>query len=102
VSPTVIKVGDTLRFVASVVDDDDRPLAVDGLSISSWVRAANGRFVQEMTIAAGDAPSEFRLIAPDTSLWPVGSLECDIKISVSAFEEHSDTFLIRVDRPVTP
>lgn len=90
-----LKPGDSFELGAS---DDSGDLT--GTEIESAVK--NGDFYYRLTVTPGDlTKGEYTLSAEDTSSWPVGWLDCDIKYTAAGVVSRTQTFRVYVDEKVT-
>lgn len=92
-----LKRGDTLTMN---VTDDEVNLA--NVTIESAVKHGS-KFYQSLTVSDIDAGAgTFSLSCADTSLFPIGSVDCDIKYTTEAGEiSRSFTFQIMIIEEVT-
>ena len=77
---------------------------ITGLTITSQLRKQNGDLVDDLRVIPNTADNtKFTLVPtnPDTSAWPVGLLDCDIKTAQGGIEVPSETFQIPVIEEVT-
>ena len=77
------------------------PIDVSGLTLSAQVRQPDGTLVAQLTIAKQAALGEAIASAADTSQWPAGRLQCDIRAQQSGQTAYSQTFAITVGQQVT-
>lgn len=92
-----IKPGETLAWTAT---DDSGDLT--GFTIESAVSTPKGDFYYPLTITPTDLPNgQYEIDAVDTSSFPVGPLDCDIKYSVGGVVTYTETFRFYVDKRVT-
>lgn len=89
-----LKQGDTLRL--DVVDDT---IDLGVAEIESAVRL--GSFYEELTVSDIDAVAGTYILSGDTRNWPLGSVDCDIKYTVSGDVIHTSTFQIMIIQAVT-
>lgn len=98
-----LKPGATLLW--NVVDDGGD---LTGTTITAAVATPRapygdrGEFSYTLTVTETDlSAGEYTISAADTSTFPPGPLDCDIKYSVGGVVTYSDTFRIYVDKKVT-
>lgn len=89
-----LKRGDTLNL--DVMDDTIDLSATD---IESAVQL--GSFYEELTVSNIDAGAGTYSLSGDTRNWPLGSVDCDIKYTVSGDVIHTSTFQIMIIQAVT-
>jgi len=96
------KRGDTFAPTMSYQTDQGVPASLVGYEVTSQVR--NGRFgivetlVVEVTNAAGGL---FTIEPVDTSDWPLGVVQWDIRYDLNGNVMHTETVDIRIKREVT-
>jgi len=95
------KRGDTFILVC-VYKVDGEPAPIDGLTIASQIRQANGSLVANMMVEPDEDEGKF-LLTPDTETdtWPLDVLQCDIEITDDGFVRSSETVYIPVVKDIT-
>ena len=96
------KRGDTFILVC-VYKVDDEPASIDGLTISSQIRQANGSLVANMAVEPDIEEVGKFLLTPDTETdtWPLDTLFCDLQIHEGSFIRSTQTFKINVIKDIT-
>jgi hypothetical protein len=95
------KRGDTFILVC-VYKVDGEPAPIDGLTIASQIRQANGSLVANMAVEPDEDEGKF-LLTPDTDTvnWPLDVLFCDLEITEDGFIRSTQTFKINVVKDIT-
>lgn len=100
-----IKQGDTLSISATFVDAAGVPVDLTLYTLASVVRWAAFSAVLVITKADQTAqPGVFTMAATAavTASWPVASLVCDVKFTdFAGVVQHTDTFSIVIEQPIT-
>lgn len=99
-----IKRGDTFSL-ACTWKECGQPSSVAGFSISSQIRTQGAlKLVATLEVIVADQvekPGSFTLLCTDTSVWPVGTLVCDIAIAQDGVIRSSEAFVVPVVEGVT-
>jgi hypothetical protein len=76
---------------------------ITGWTIRSKAKVSNGTLVQNFTVQyTSPATGVYRLVANDTTAWPIKDLECDIEYLTSGGQIVStETFTIQVAKDIT-
>ena len=90
-----IKQGTTLYLPCT---DDTTDLT--DVTITAAVRIGS-TFYQALTVSDIDTSAGTYVLSADTDLWPIGSLECDIKYDGETYVSRSESFEIVVKSKVT-
>lgn len=98
---TIFKRGDTFQLELSV-SNNAAPVNITGWVIASQVRTKS-RLISTLAVEYTDpALGIYRLRDNNTSDWPLGLLQCDIKYTTDDGQvAHSETFEIDVQRGIT-
>lgn len=95
-----IKKGDTFNFKISLKDENQQPLNLLVTDVQSQVRQKNGILVQDLNIELIQA-GEFKIFSQNTSTYPVGILEIDVRVKQGAESFATETILLKVEKSVT-
>ena len=96
------KRGDTF-LLACVYKVDGEPAPIDGLTIASQIRQANGSLVATLAVEPDIVETGKFLLTPDTETdtWPIDTLFCDLEISENGFIRSTQTFQVNVIKDIT-
>jgi len=100
-----IKTGSTFQFTAAHTDSDGDAVDLTGYSIdldiiASGVSLVNASVGDGITITSA-AGGLWETDEYDTSAWPTGLIEFDIKYTVGGFSTHTDSGYLRVSEGVS-
>ncbi len=98
-----IKRGATLAWPRTRVDSAGTPVDLTGVTVTAAVKLRN--FTATLTVAVDNAlAGEFTLssAATATAVWPIATLECDVKYVEAGVVTYSETDTIIVTASVTP
>ncbi len=93
--------GDSFSFAVDWVPEAGAPATVEGVTITSQVRDLLGALVDDVVIAKDVDFMGFSVDVLDTTTWPLGQLEWDIKCVISGRAIHSSRVLLNVTKAVT-
>lgn len=102
-APFSLKQGATFRLSGTATQDSGAVFDLTGATLSAKLRDAGDALVETLTATVVSASGgTFTLTAASTTAWPPGLLRGDIKIVASGGSiTFSETFTVRVERPVT-
>lgn len=93
--------GDAFSFAVDWVPDIGAPATVEFVTITSQVRDLFGALVADLVITKNPDFLGFSAEVLDTTTWPIGRLEWDIKCVVAGRAIHSSKILINTCKAVT-
>ena len=97
-----IKRGAALSLAVAATNSDGSAFDLTGLTISSWLRTAQGAVLCLLTVVVTNAAAgQFTVTAPGTSSWPIGMLVGDFRFTNVSGASLSDTFTVSVNQEVT-
>ena len=94
-----IKRGASLAFYVTFKDTDGDPVTYN--NIRCQVRQIDGTLLSELTIAETETTGRYLFSAGTTDVFPLGTHESDIEITVGGKVASSDTFKIEVYKDIT-
>ncbi len=94
------KQGDNNLIPCWFVDDDDKPIDISNMQITSHIKDINHRPIGEMTIQLDDAPNgAFFMAIPTDVYW--GNYFADVRFVENGIVRHSDIFRLTIHEVVT-
>ena len=104
-APTIspIKRGDTFNM-SCVYKENGVPANLTQYTINSQLRDSSDNLVQTLVATKADQttlPGAFVLTAPDTTVFPLDMLRCDIQFIEGVTTRSTQTFFIPVEEDVT-
>ncbi|MHB1305287.1 MAG: hypothetical protein ACYCZB_17790 [Acidiphilium sp.] len=96
-----IKRGATLSLTATFANADGTAFDLTKVTLSGSVADARGNLIAPLAVVAGATPGMATIAVGSTAAWPEGLLEADIVVTAPAGVAISQSFGIRVERPVT-
>ncbi len=95
------KKGSTFAITAFLTDEQDEPIIVDASDVKSEVRTISGQLIDELTTTLGGSDGEYLLESADTSEYPLGKIELDVKVIKNEEISYTETIILEVERNVT-
>ena len=98
-----IKVGDSFNMICTY-KENGVPADLTQYTINSQLRDSSDMLVQALLVNKAnqfDYPGVFTLTAPDSSVFPVDTLRCDIQFIEGTTTRSTQTFYIPVQEDVT-
>lgn len=96
-----IKQGAALQLTLTFYDDQDAPVDLSTVMLSSQVRTSLNELVATLPVTVTGTPGLATVEQDNTTTWPIGLLRCDVLMLVAGVPSLSQTFPIRVERSVT-
>lgn len=96
-----IKRGSTLTLTASFANADGTAFDLTKVVLSGSVADARGNLVAPLAVVMGATPGVATIAVASTATWPEGLLEADIVVTAPSGVAISQSFGIRVERPVS-
>jgi hypothetical protein len=97
-----IKRGDTFSFNFELKDDDGEPLDLEVSDIKCQMKTRTGRaLIEEFIITKTDTLGLYNFEGGDTSVYPLGIHDADIKFIVDGITTSTATFNIEVVEEIT-
>lgn len=99
-----LKKGDTLTLLMALKDaaDGTTPLDLSIDQIKSKIKTASGELFDEFVVSKSDTAGEYILKAKkNTTEYPIGTLNSDIRFEENGEVVHSETFEIEITKSET-
>lgn len=101
-----LRQGDTLLLQLAILQGEDdpspgSPIDLTNAALASQVRDVMSNLIATLTVVKTMQQGVATITQSDTSLWPIGTLRCDIKVTTAGVVQHTETFGIRVEKAVT-
>lgn len=93
--------GDSFSFAVDWVPEAAAPATVELVTITSQVRDLLGALVADVVIVKDVDFLGFSVDVLDTTAWPLGQLEWDIKCVIAGRAIHSSKVLLNITKAVT-
>lgn len=104
-TPTLqLKQGESFELEGQYCEDDGvTPKPLTGVTLKSQIRDSKDNEVATLTITVIDNSAGRYLLAAaeGTNAWPIGTLYWDIKETIGTVSRISETYTIRVEKPIT-
>lgn len=98
-SAVTVKRGETFNLAWTLTDEAGNPVDVTGATATSAIASADGTFVAPIT-ATISPPNQVALTS-NTTAWPIGTFDCDVRILLAGTVFLTDTTVVTVEKPVT-
>lgn len=95
-----LKRGGTLAFYAALKDESGNPITGSTAYLTSQIRTRSDKLIDTFTITETDTPGTYLFKAGDTSAYPLGELDMDIKFSNGSVSFSGD-YTMTIVRPQT-
>lgn len=96
-----IKRGSMLSLTFAFGNADGTAFSLTGVALLMNVADPRGNSIASVVPVPGAAPGTATVTIASTATWPEGLMEADILITAAGGQVISQSFGIRVDRPVT-
>lgn len=96
-----IKRGASLALTVAFANADGTAFDLAGVTLSGSVCDPRGNLVAPLTLTAAPATGVATIAVASTATWPEGLLEADIVVVAAQGTAISQSFGIRVERPVS-
>lgn len=96
-----IKRGAALILQMVFTDDFGVPIDLSSVTLEAQVRDASDNLVVALPVTVTAQTGIATVQVADTTLWPLGLLRSDIKLTTGGLPVLSETFSIRVSRQVS-
>lgn len=96
--------GDTFSRACRYKADNVNPTDLTDITIKSQIRQQSGALVAELVVTKRDQDTQtgvYVLTCADTSLWPIGTLEWNIRYTTAGGITSTETLELKVIRSVT-
>ena len=95
------KRGDTFSYFIDLTDAENSPLVLQVEDIKCQIRTKSGSLIDTLIIETTATNGKYLVSASDTTFYPVGTQEMDLKINENGIVASTETIEVVVEKDVT-